>query len=115
LRTSQVLYEVDGGCLPGTTCREVASTVKKVGGIADKLCTGHSTHLYQAQYNTIVKAEKYVDVTSLDTPDMMVSGHWFFLAESVPYMAGSCLEKMAFPDQRHRYSVMPPLNPLAAI
>ena len=57
---------------PGTPgpyrCTNVTSTVNKVGATPVDLEAGHSSAIYEAIYNTIVRAEKLVDVTTLTPP-----------------------------------------------
>ena len=52
-------------------CRPIQSTVTHPGGTAKWLCAGHSRHLYEKMYEMITKAEHIVDITSLDSPDVI--------------------------------------------
>jgi len=52
-------------------CREVASTRTSEESEAKNLCVGHSFELYDRMYNHIIQAEHFVDITSLDSFDLI--------------------------------------------
>mmetsp|Transcript_41709 Transcript_41709/g.126542 ORF Transcript_41709/g.126542 Transcript_41709/m.126542 type:complete len:1858 (-) Transcript_41709:76-5649(-) len=52
-------------------CKPVLSTVKAEGGTAKNLCVGHSYEFYERLYQHIIQAEEFVDITSLDSYDMI--------------------------------------------
>jgi len=54
-------------------CREVDATRQSENSPAQKLCVGHSDFLYDRMFNHIIQAEDFVDVTSLDSPNIV--GH----------------------------------------
>ncbi|KAL7553740.1 hypothetical protein ACHAWF_017058 [Thalassiosira exigua] len=72
---SEQMREISGDCneayFEAGMCKEVAATVSKPGEAAKKLCVGHSYGFYEAIYNHIIQAEKFVDITSLDSFDLM--------------------------------------------
>ncbi len=52
-------------------CTEVDATKQSVNGSTQKLCVGHSDFLYDRMFNHIIEAEEFVDVTSLDSPNIV--------------------------------------------
>lgn len=56
------------------TCQVVHSTVTTPGQQPQQLCVSHSYHHYETVYKTMIKAKKFVDITSLDSPDSIGSG-----------------------------------------
>ena len=51
------------------TCQPVLSTVNAVGATPATLCVGHSMHLVDDMYSTMIEAHVWLDVTSLFPPD----------------------------------------------
>jgi phosphatidylserine/phosphatidylglycerophosphate/cardiolipin synthase-like enzyme len=56
-------------CVSGGRCVEVAATVTAPAQSPQKLCVGHSDHVYDEMYRVMVSAQKQVDVASLLPPD----------------------------------------------
>ena len=76
-------------------CKELDSTQKVVGSPKLKLCVGHSYELYETMFNHIIQAERFVDITSLDSFDMFgylhTSGQEFTAAvrNAISYLAST--------------------------
>jgi len=52
-------------------CREVASTQSRQSDPPKKMCVGHSHELYERMYKLIIEAEHLVEITSLDSFDLV--------------------------------------------
>jgi phosphatidylserine/phosphatidylglycerophosphate/cardiolipin synthase-like enzyme len=59
----------DAQCGARGHCATLAATATRPGGPAEKLCIGHSDIWIDELYKLITSAERFVDVTSLGTPD----------------------------------------------
>ena len=57
-----------------SSCEILDSTQKGVGMPKEKLCVGHSYSVYERMYNHIIQAERFVDITSLDSFDAIGGG-----------------------------------------
>ena len=55
-------------------CEEVSATRTSASGSTEKLCVGHSHNLYERMYNLIIQADHLVEITSLDSFDLI--GSW---------------------------------------
>ena len=58
----------DGGACPSGTCQPFAPSVTADGQTPKKMCVGYADWFEEAFYDTIVSAERYVDITSLWLP-----------------------------------------------
>jgi len=54
---------------PEGVCTALKSTVSAPGGTPSELCVGHSVSLYEEVYSTIIQAERYLDISSLELAD----------------------------------------------
>jgi len=52
-------------------CKELDSTQKTMFTAKHKLCVGHSYEVYERMFNHIIQAQTFVDITSLDSFDMI--------------------------------------------
>lgn len=59
----------DRECGPQGVCQKVMATKKGPFDAAERLCVGHSYKLYESIYNLMIKAEKLVDIATLDLID----------------------------------------------
>jgi len=63
------ICETQADCGNGGVCQSVQATVRTPGGAPTALCVGHSADLWQAHYDAVVQAERFVDVSVLEPPD----------------------------------------------
>lgn len=66
-------------------CEEISATRKEETGSAEKLCVSHSHDLYERIYNHIIQAEHLVEITSLDSFDLI--GSWGLENNGNPFLS----------------------------